>query len=40
MWSDLVKEIDNDGEVVWEWHAYEHLDPEKDTLLHNMSRVE
>ena len=40
MWSDLVREVDGDGEVVWEWHAYEHFDPEKDGLLHNMSRNE
>ncbi len=40
MWSDLIKEIDSDGEVVWEWHSYEHLDPETDSLLHNMKRVE
>lgn len=40
MWSDKVIEVDSDGEVVWEWHAYEHLDPEKDSLLHNMKRVE
>jgi len=40
MWSDKVIEVDSDGEVVWEWHAYEHLDPETDTLLHNMKRSE
>jgi len=40
MWSDKVIEIDSDGEVVWEWHAYEHLDPENDSLLPNMSGVE
>ena len=40
MWSDLIREVDRDGEVVWEWHAYEHLDPETDSLLHNMSRNE
>jgi hypothetical protein len=40
MWSDLIKEVDKNGEVVWEWHAYEHLDPETDTLLHNMNRNE
>ena len=40
MWSDHIKEVDREGEIVWEWHAYEHLDPETDTLLHNMSREE
>jgi len=24
--SDLVLEVTPDGEIVWEWHAYEHLD--------------
>jgi len=40
MWSDHIKEVDKDGEIVWEWHAYEHLNPETDTLLPNMSRIE
>jgi SepF-like predicted cell division protein (DUF552 family) len=40
MWSDLIKEVNSDGEVVWEWHSYEHFDPETDKLLHNMKRVE
>ena len=40
MWSDLIREVDSDGEVVWEWHAYEQFDPDEDGLLHNMSRNE
>jgi hypothetical protein len=40
MWSDHIKEVDKDGESVWEWHAYEHLNPETDTLLPNMNRIE
>jgi len=32
MGSDVVFEIDRDGNTVWKWVAYEHLDPEIDTL--------
>jgi len=32
MWSDKIIEIDKNGKIVWEWHAYEHLDPEKDSI--------
>lgn len=28
-WSDAVRVIDREGKVAWEWHAYEHLFPEK-----------
>ena len=28
MWGDYVVERTLDGEVVWEWHAWEHLEPE------------
>ena len=28
MWSDAIQEINPQGEVVWEWIAYEHLEPE------------
>ena len=27
-WADYVVESTLDGEVVWEWHAWEHLDPD------------
>jgi len=27
MWADWVVEATLDGEVVWEWHAQDHLDP-------------
>ncbi|MFC2008908.1 aryl-sulfate sulfotransferase [Chloroflexota bacterium] len=32
MWSDALREIDPDGRIVWEWTAYEHMDPELDVL--------
>jgi outer membrane protein assembly factor BamB len=32
IWSDSVIELTTGGEVVWEWHAWEHLDPENDGL--------
>jgi outer membrane protein assembly factor BamB len=32
MWADRVVEVDKDGNVVWEWRAHEHLDPETDVM--------
>jgi hypothetical protein len=32
MWCDWVKEATREGEVVWEWHAWEHLDLETDRI--------
>jgi hypothetical protein len=32
MWADSVIELTTAGRVVWEWHAWEHLDPERDGL--------
>jgi hypothetical protein len=32
IWSDSVVELTTDGKVVWEWRAWEHLDPEHDGL--------
>lgn len=32
MWSCCLKEITRAGETLWEWNAYEHLDPETDVL--------
>ena len=28
MLSDVIQEVTNDGKLVWEWIAYEHLDPD------------
>ncbi|EAQ6955639.1 aryl sulfotransferase, partial [Salmonella enterica] len=33
--SDVVKEVNRDGEVVWEWRAWEHLNPE-DFPIHDI----
>lgn len=32
MWGDALQEITPDGQVVWEWVAHDHLDPELDAL--------
>jgi len=32
MWGDAVVEVTRDGRVVWEWRAWEHLDPAVDAL--------
>ena len=32
MWADALNEVTPEGEVVWEWLAYEHLDPEIDII--------
>lgn len=31
-WADGIIEVDRDGKIVWSWHSYEHLNPEKYTL--------
>jgi Arylsulfotransferase (ASST) len=40
MYADGVVEVDAGGRRVWEWHAYEHLDFEKDVITSNDSRDE
>ncbi len=32
IWCDYFQEVTPDGKVVWEWHAYEHLDIETDVI--------
>lgn len=32
MWADYLLEVTKDGRKVWEWRAWEHLDPTKDTI--------
>ncbi|MEQ8347626.1 MAG: aryl-sulfate sulfotransferase [Sneathiellaceae bacterium] len=40
VYGEAVQEIDRDGQVVWEWLTFEHLDPEADTIgpLHPRDR--
>lgn len=40
MWSDTIEEISPDGNVVWRWLAYEHLDPDADVICPVCSRAE
>jgi len=40
MWTDYFREITRDGTTVWEWYAYDHLDPEIDTIAPLLDRVE
>jgi hypothetical protein len=32
MWTDVLHEVNPKGEVVWEWLAYQHFDPEIDVI--------
>ena len=40
MWSDVIVEVDAQGNRVWEWHAYEHLDPDVHIITFNDLRDE
>jgi hypothetical protein len=40
MWADSFREITPEGEVVWEWLGYEHLDPEADAICPLCRRAE
>jgi hypothetical protein len=40
MWVDSLQEITPEGEVVWEWLGYEHLDPEVDAICPLCDRAE
>jgi hypothetical protein len=32
MWADYLVELTKDGRTVWEWRAWEHLDPARDVI--------
>lgn len=32
MYGDYLVEMTTDGQAVWEWRSWEHLDPEKDVI--------
>ena len=40
VWTDYVVEATRDGEIVWEWHAWEHLDPEVEVRNPSDTRLE
>ena len=40
MWADVIVEVDRAGDRIWEWHAAEHLDPERHVLTFNDLRDE
>ena len=40
MWADVIVEVDASGNRVWEWHATDHLDFDRDLLTFNDSRDE
>ncbi len=39
MWSDGIREISPEGEVLWEWLAHEHMDFDRDVLCPLCSRM-
>lgn len=40
MYSDVVHEVTPSGEIVWTWHAFEHLDPGRHIITPNEMRHE
>ena len=32
LWCDYFREVSQEGNTIWEWHAYQHLDPEMDSI--------
>ncbi len=40
MWTDYFREVTPEGDTVWEWYAYEHLDFEIDTIAPLIGRAE
>jgi len=40
MWVDAIIEVDPKGEIVWDWHAYDHLDYEQDQICPLEHRTE
>ncbi len=40
MWADVLVEVDAAGNRVWEWHAYQHLDPDTHVITFNDLRDE
>ena len=40
MYADVLVEVDSNGNRIWEWHAAEHLDPERHVITFNDLRDE
>ena len=40
IWGDYIREVNQAGETVWEWHGFEYMDIEKLPLPDNSRRVE
>lgn len=38
--ADVVHEVTQDGDIIWSWHAYEHLDPATDIITSHDKREE
>ena len=38
--ADVIHEVTPQGEIIWTWHAFEHLDPETDILTAHDKREE
>jgi len=38
MWADYLVEMTTEGDVVWEWRSWEHLDPEADGITAQQHR--
>ena len=40
LWTDIIIEVNQKGEIVWDWYAYEHLDFEQDQICPLEHRIE
>ncbi|MDP6173223.1 MAG: arylsulfotransferase family protein [Rhodospirillales bacterium] len=40
IWGDFIREIDPDGQTIWEWHCHEHMELEKYPLPPGADRQE
>lgn len=40
MWADVIVEVDQAGNKIWEWHAIEHMDLATDHIAPNVQRWE
>ena len=40
IYADVIHEVTPEGEIIWSWHAYQHLDPETDIITAHDKREE